>query len=118
MTHEGQFWIVYLQPEPESGERIAIALAIRDNGFVRFEYDTRFSKAHCAFPSFDSKLLHFYLESMERELGSHPAGETLESVLSSYAPQIVFSTPRRIAVPLSNSTRMSLMEKFVLLQSK
>src|SRR5580700_2505389 len=113
MTHEGQFWIVYLQPEPESGERIAIALAIRDNGFVRFEYDNRFSKALCAFPSFDSKLLQFYLDSMERELASH-RGETLESVLSPYAPQIIFSSPRRIAVPLSNSTRMSLLEKFVL----
>lgn len=117
MTHEGQFWIVYLQPEPESGERIAIALAIRDNGFVSFEYDNRFAKAHCAFPSFDSKLLQFYLESMQSELASH-RGASLESVLSPYAPQIVFSSPRRIAVPLSSSTRMSLLQKFVLLQSK
>lgn len=114
MTHEGQFWIVYLQPEPESGERIAIALAIRENGFVTLEYDNRFSKAHCAFPSFDSKLLQFYVESMERELSSH-RGDPLELVLSSYAPQITISNPRRIATPLSSSTRLNLLKKFVLL---
>jgi hypothetical protein len=117
MTHEGQFWILYLQPEPESGERIAIALAIRENGFVSLDYDNRFSKAQCTFPSFDSKLLQFYLQSMERDLASH-RGDPVELILSSYAPQIAISSPRRIATPLNASTRLNLLKKFVLLPSR
>jgi hypothetical protein len=107
----GKYWILFLQPLPEAGERIAIALVFCDiGGRPRVEFDRRLSKALKMYPGLDSDGLVFYLDSLQRELHS---SRDIDLTLSSYGPQISTSSPRRIASPISDKIIQMLLAKYV-----
>jgi hypothetical protein len=106
-----QYWIVFLQPLPEAGERIAVALAFRDvqkRAWIRF--DDRFSKALMLYPDLDQSTLQFYFESLQRDSDSC---DDVEATLNSYGPQIAVSSPRRIASPISQPVVDMLLARHV-----
>jgi hypothetical protein len=106
-----QYWIVFLQPLPEAGERIAMALVFRDvqkRAWIRF--DGRFSKVLMLYPDQDQSALRFDLESLQRDLDSC---DDVEATLNSYGPQIAISSPRRIASPISEPVVDMLLARYV-----
>src|SRR5260370_30762531 len=93
-----QYWVVFLQQLPEAGERIAVALVFREArkpAWIRF--DDRLSKVLMLYPDLDQGALKFYLESLQQDLNS---SDDAEAILNSFGPQIVVSSPRRIASPI------------------
>jgi hypothetical protein len=106
-----QYWAVFLQPLPEAGERIIIALVFRDvRGRPWIEFDHHFMKALTLYPDVDSGTLRFYLESLQHDLD---ASDNVEAVLNSYGPQLAVSGPRRIASPISRQVTVMLLGKYV-----
>lgn len=106
-----QYWIVFLQPLPEAGERIAVALVFRDvqkRAWIRF--DDRFSKALMLYPDQDQSALRFEFESLQQDLDSC---DDVEATLNSYGPQIAASSPRRIASPISPQVVEMLLRRYV-----
>ena len=109
----GKYWILYFQPLPEAGERIAMALLFqegRGGGVVRF--DATFAKVLQVFPDADPQLLAFYLESLQKGLADMSVD--VEAELNAYGPQIAASPARRIAAPLAEATVIMLMERYLL----
>ena len=106
-----KYWVLFLQPLPEAGERIAIALVFHDEGGrPRVEFDRSLSKALELFPDLDKDGLLVYLDSLQRELLSSC---DVESTLNSYGPQISASSPRRIASPISEKVVEMLLARYV-----
>lgn len=106
-----QYWAVFLQPLPETGERIVIALVFRDvRGRAWIEFDSHFSKALTLYPDLDQGTLRFYLESLRRDLD---ASDVVEAVLNSYGPQLATSSPRRIASPITRQVIVMLLARYV-----
>ncbi|SPF49395.1 hypothetical protein SBA4_4050009 [Candidatus Sulfopaludibacter sp. SbA4] len=106
-----QYWVLFLQPLPEAGERIAVALAFHDSGkraWIRF--DDRFSKVLRLYPDLDQGALRFYLESLQQDLNSC---DDTEGTLNSYGPQLAVSSPRRIASPISGQVVEMLLRRYV-----
>jgi hypothetical protein len=107
----GKYWLLYFQPNPETGERISIGLALQENGHKRIEYDHTFSKVQKLYPNTDVDSLDFYLNSVARDFDS---GDDAESVLSSYGPQLGTSQARRVATPITDQTVKLLMNRCIL----
>jgi hypothetical protein len=110
-SRAGRYWILFFQPLPEAGERIAIALVFESGkGRTTIEYDPTFTKVAKVFPDADPQALAFSLESLRADLDSPDEAET---ILNSYGPQIAASPVRRIAVPISSATIEMLMIRYV-----
>lgn len=107
----GRYWVLFLQPLPEAGERIAVALVFSNKrGRSNIEYDPNFSKAARIYPDLDRKGLEFYLDSMSKELES---ASQIESVLNAYGPQLSASNPRKINVPVASETVKMLLNRYI-----
>ncbi len=107
----GKYWVLYFQPNPETGERISIGLALQDRGRKRIEYDHAFSKVQRLYPNTDLGGLEFYLHSLARDFDS---SDDSESILSSYSPQLGVSNARRVLTPITDQTVKLLMDKCIL----
>jgi hypothetical protein len=107
----GTYRLLYFQPAPETGERIAIGLLLEDgrNSFVY--YDHHFGKLRRLYPWLDLSMVHFYLDALE---GALSKSINAESTLNLYGPQLVASDSRRIALPITEALVDLLMRKFVL----
>ena len=107
----GKYWLLYYQPLPEAGERIAIALVF-ENGRrgATLEYDPSFAKAAKVFPDLDQSSLKFFLDSLKNELLSP---SSVEAILGMYGPQVAASTARKIEIPVTTSAIDLLMAKYV-----
>jgi hypothetical protein len=115
MSHNlGRYWILYLQPAPEAGERIAVALVLEDESGTRVEYDHKFAKVRKVFPGFDVDVLTFYLENVRRDLTATKTKDDTASILGSYGPQLMASVVRRVAIPITNEAIMMMLNKYVL----
>lgn len=107
----GKYWVLFYQPLPEAGERIAIALAFEHGkGRATVEYDSTFAKVAKVFADVDPQALAFYLDSLRTDLDT--PGD-VETVLNAYGPQIAASTARRITEPISRAAIEMLMERYV-----
>jgi hypothetical protein len=96
----GKYWVLFLQPLPESGERVAIALVFCDRtDRPVIEFDPAFSKALKLYSDLDIDGLRFCLESLQADLRS---SNQIETTLSSYGPQISASSARKIVSPVFN----------------
>jgi hypothetical protein len=110
----GSYWILYFQPLPEAGERIAIAIALQDKYGIRLEYDRKFSKVHKLYPGVSTEALFFFLESLREELSSLQANQDPSLVLASYGPQVMPSAVRVVALPITDQVIFMLLRKYVL----
>ena len=107
----GRYWLLYYQPRPEDGERIALALIIEEDGRARLHFDSEFSKIRRLFPATDVEGLRFVLENLRSDL---VGVSEISSVLGAYGPQIIASSARKIILPISNEIVLMLLEKYIL----
>ena len=106
-----QYWVLFLQPLPEAGERIAVALVFcdeRKRAWIRF--DGHFAKVLLLYPDLDRSALQFYLESLQHDLDSC---DDVQVTLNSYGPQLAVSSPRRIASPITGQVVEMLLRRYV-----
>ena len=115
-SRAGKYWVLFYQPLPEAGERVAAALVFEDaRGRATLEYDDSFAKILKLFPAVDPQALAFYLDNIRTDLDA--AGAT-ETVLNAYGPQLAASSARRISVPVSSSTVDMLMARYIYPEKK
>lgn len=109
----GKYWVLFLQPLPEAGERVAIALVFYDKtGRPVVEYDPAFSKALKLYPDLDIDGLRFCLDTLQNDLRS---SSQIETTLNAYGPQISASNARRIVSPVSEQVIEMLLARYVYL---
>ncbi len=101
--------LLFVQPDPESGERLCIGLVIGDDELM---YDREFSRARCLSRDLDVDILRFYLEDLRAKLfnGNAP----IDSVLGSSAPLLTSSLPRKVTLPITAEKKARLFQHFVL----
>jgi hypothetical protein len=108
-----EYRLVFFQPEPEDGERLCIGLLFSDEGNRRsLEYDSAFARVRCFAPTFEVGLLRFLMKSLDTQLHDHSL--SLEQALASLGSQLSLSAERRVASPVSDATKMRLLERFVI----
>jgi hypothetical protein len=103
--------LVYFQPDPEDGERVCVALLITARGDVEVLYDRGFPKLRCLAPHIDPKLVRFYLDDMKSHL--RRGSSEVELLMGQRTPHIVTSEARKLAWPLSDSSRAYLVQRFL-----
>jgi hypothetical protein len=109
----GKYWVLFLQPLPESGERVAIALVFHDKAERPIvEYDPAFSKALKLYSDLDTDGLRYCLETLQTDLRS---SNQIEATLNSYGPQISASNARKIVSPVSEQVIAMLLARYVYL---
>ncbi len=106
----GKYWVLFYQPLPEAGERIAIALVFAGVRGPTVEYDPTFAKLIKVFPDVDPQALAFSLESLGADLRT---SNEVESVINSYGSQLAASSARRIGLPVSEGAIEMLMGRYV-----
>ena len=107
----GRYWLLYYQPRPEDGERIAIAFLIEEGCKARIHFDSEFTKVRRVFPATDIEGLRFVLDSLRSDLADT---SEISCILGAYGPQIVASNPRKIVLPISDEIVSMLLEKYIL----
>jgi hypothetical protein len=112
LTHRaGKYWILFYQPLPEAGERIAIALVFEgEKGRARVEYDPKFAKVLKMYPDGDPEGLAFCLDSLQADLDH---SSVTDAVIGLFGPQIAASEARRIASPVTPNVIQMLMNRYV-----
>lgn len=103
-----EYRLLLFQPDPESGERICIGVAV-DGGLL---FDPNFSRVQSFSKSIAPEILRFYLSDL-RERISRSKGEFVERLVRDYAPMFGVSPPRRIVSPVSSATKLMLLRRFV-----
>src|SRR5580692_10433539 len=107
-----EYRLVFFQPEPEDGERLCIGLLFSEDGNRRaLVYDSAFARVRCFAPTFEIGLLRFLMKSLDTHL--HDRSISLEQALASLGSQLSLSVERRVASPVSDATKMRLLERFV-----
>jgi len=108
----GQYWLLYYQPVPETGERIAVGLILQDRGrHPQVEFDAKFSKVLKVFPATDPDTLAFYFQSLAEQL---ERGAPVESTLNAFGPQLVASKSRSVISPISAEILDHLVARYLL----
>jgi hypothetical protein len=107
-----EYRLLHFQPDPEDGDRVCVGILLHEDGRFTVLSDDRFPKLHCLAPGFEPDLVGFYLTDLERSLNrSH---DPVEITLRRYAPQLVVSEARSVVMPISESTKLRLLERFVI----
>ncbi len=102
--------LVYLQPDPDNGERVCVGLLFLDErGRATCLYDPSFQKAKCVAPGVDLDLVRFYFRDIELKVVQ---GHDLDEVLRDYSPHVVTSKPRAVTAPLTDSVKDHLLSRF------
>jgi len=105
----GMYRILYAQPTPETGERIAVAVLVQ-NGDTLLYFDRRFPRLKKVSGDLELDALEYYLDHLREEISRAPEPE---SVLNRYAPQIIPSDPRKVMLPVDEKAARVLMQKLL-----
>lgn len=109
LRHVGVYRILYAQPAPETGERIAVAVLVQDGDKLLY-FDRRFPRLKKVFGDLELDALEYYLDHLKEEISRATEPET---VLNRYAPQVVASDPRKIVLPVDEHAARVLMQKLL-----
>lgn len=63
-------------------------------------------------PAIDVDLVNFYVEEIRQALTGAPSDPV--AVINQFGPMFVVSRPRKVIVPLSETGRLQLLQRFVL----
>jgi hypothetical protein len=105
----GTYRILYAQPTPETGERIAVALLVQ-NGGTQLYFDRRFPRLKKVLGDLELDALGYYLDHLREEISRDPEPER---ILNRYAPQIIPSDPRKVMLPFDEKAARVLMQKLL-----
>jgi hypothetical protein len=108
---DASYRIVYFEPNPEDGDRVAIALLFTANNDTDVLYDPLFPKLKCLAPHVDSDIIRFQLDHMSGRLRDRSVDR--ETFVAQQAPQFTTSRQRKVTWPLSNEARMRLVRRFL-----
>lgn len=103
--------ILYFQPDPEDGDRIAVAILVYHERDIEILYDRKFPKLRHLAPGIEPELVSFYLEDLRRTLTK--VDSEIDERLRQHAPQLVASEERKLAWPLSEKAKLYLIERFL-----
>jgi hypothetical protein len=110
LNNTGTYRILYAQPTPETGERIAVAVVVQENHRTSLYFDRQFPRLKKVLGDLELDALEYYLEDLRRAL--FRSGDP-ESVLNTFAPQIVPSDARKVSLPLSETALRVLLQKLL-----
>lgn len=103
--------LLYLQPEPEQGERVCVAIVFDERDTrPSLLFDPDFSRVKCLAPQIDTALLRFYVADMQQRIRDL---ESVERCLEGMGAHFVASAPRRLRATLDDRARLSLLQRFV-----
>ncbi|HXJ94577.1 MAG TPA: hypothetical protein VMT20_17155 [Terriglobia bacterium] len=108
----GTYRLMFFQPDPEDGDRVCVGVLLQEGRSCAVLYDKRFPKVHCIAPGFEPELVKFYLDDLATTLQRN-CRDDLALTLRRYAPQLVASEERSILLPVTELTKMRLLERFV-----
>jgi hypothetical protein len=74
-------------------------------------YDAKFPKVHCIAPHAEPELIKFYLDDLDDAL--RRSGDDPILTLRRYGPQLIASDERLVSLPITESTKQRLLERFV-----
>jgi hypothetical protein len=113
----GTYRLMFLQPDPEDGDRVCVGVLLQEGHSCVVLYDKRFPKVRCIAPGFEPELVKFYLDDLASTLRRNSTDD-LALTLRRYAPQLVASEERSILLPVTETTKMRLLERFVMPRSE
>src|SRR5262245_46386017 len=103
--------LLYLQPDPEDGERAVVGILVYRERILDVIYDKKFPKLRCLAPGIEPELVGFYLENLKNTLAA--IDSNIDQRLMRYGPQLLASEERKLAWPLSDTARLYLIERFL-----
>jgi hypothetical protein len=101
-----EYRLLFMQPDPESGERVCVGIFI-DGDLL---YDREFSRARCISSAVNVDQSNVYLESLRDRVASRPA---IAELVGEYAPLFSCSSARSVTLPVTSEKKLSLFEHFV-----
>jgi len=104
----GEYRLLLFQPDPESGERICVGVAV-DGDLL---YDLEFSRVRCFSQKLPPEIMRFYLRDIRNRI-AHSRADEIERILKDFAPMFLVSAPRKIVDPITESIRLMLLRRFV-----
>jgi hypothetical protein len=108
----GKYRLLYFQPDPEDGERVCVGLLFQDQRSCTVLYDHKFPKVHCIAPFYELELVKFYLDDLASTV-QNTSGDDLILALRRYGPQLIASEERFVSLPVTESVKVRLLERFV-----
>lgn len=104
--------LLYVQPEPEVGERVCIGVVLEETpGRFSVLYDSALQKLRCVAPHVDLDLLRFFLDDFRLSISE---SEDIDLALRRYGPQVSASASRTVHAPITETTKMRLLERFAM----
>ena len=111
-TKAARYRLLFVQPDPEGGERVCVGLLFEEPGRrPEIVYDRTLAKLHCLAPAADPSLVRFFLEDLKHTLRS---SKNPEYVLHTAEPQVTTSEYRSVVSPLTDAKKTTLLERFAL----
>lgn len=101
-----QYSLLYLQPNPERGERVCVGLVIGNE----LMFDPQMRRARCIAEKNSEKVFQFYLMDMRDRLRHK---QQPSDVLRAYAPLFDVSEPRLIAKPVTDQMKHELLTHYL-----
>jgi hypothetical protein len=110
----GKYRLLFFQPEPEDGERVCVGVLFEEDRARSYSvlYDDKFPKVRCIAPHYEPELIKFYLDDLGSAL-RNDSGDDLTLTLRRYGPQLIASEERFVSLPLTDATKLRLLERFV-----
>lgn len=109
-----KYRLLFFQPNPEDGERVCVGVLLEEEYGRSYSvlYDEKFPKVRCIAPGAEPELIKFYLDDLNGALRSR-SGDDPILILKRYGPQLVASEERLVALPITDTTKLRLLERFV-----
>jgi hypothetical protein len=114
MKGTAKYRLLFFQPNPEDGERVCVGVLLEEEYGRRYSvlYNEKFPKVHCIAPNAEPDLIRFYLDDLDDAL-SNRSGDDPILILKRYGPQLVASDERLVSLPITETTKLRLLERFV-----
>jgi hypothetical protein len=108
-----KYRLLYFQPNPEDGERVCVGVLLEEEygRSCSVLYDAKFPKVHCIAPHAEPELIKFYLDDLDDAL--RRSGDDPILTLRRYGPQLIASDERLVSLPITETTKLMLLERFV-----
>ncbi|ADW67348.1 hypothetical protein [Granulicella tundricola] len=102
-----QYRLLYMQPDPEVGENICVAVMFGDD----LLFDPTFSKVKCLTREWRPGLLRLYMNEIRMTLLRDTSN--FEVSIKRFAPLFSASRPRYLATPVAPETKVALYQAYV-----
>lgn len=99
--------LLYLQPDPEVGERVCVGVVFQDD----ILFDPTFNKVRCLTREWSSDLLRLYLDEIKTQV--HRLNVDFELTIRKFAPLFSASASRQMEAPATAESKLALYKSYV-----